>query len=244
MFQEWRHILFLHWAFPPAAIGPLLPPGLTLDTFEGRAYVGLVPFTMSGIRPTWAPAVPWLSAFHEVNVRTYVHLGGRDPGVWFFSLDAANPVAVMLARRLWHLPYHRARMTMRVDAGSGTVHYRSRRLWPGPRPADLRVRYQPSGPPEAARPGTLEHFLAERYILYARRGEALFLGRVHHEPYPLQPAKADELEEGLLAAAGIDRPIGPPLAHYAAGVRVRIFPLGPAGGPATNRVPFMAERAG
>ena len=105
MKQKWRDLLFLHWPVPPELLQPLLPPGLTIDTFEGDAYLGLVPFTMRDVRPVWAPAVPWLSHFPECNVRTYVHRGGASPGVWFFSLDAANPVAVMIARTIWKLPY-------------------------------------------------------------------------------------------------------------------------------------------
>jgi hypothetical protein len=118
MWQRWADLLFLHWPVPPDELAALLPPGLTLDTFDGQAYVGLVPFTMTGVRPVWAPALPWLSHFHETNVRTYVHCRGRDPGVWFFSLDAANPVAVKIARALWKLPYHFARMRL-ARAGNG-----------------------------------------------------------------------------------------------------------------------------
>ncbi len=110
MRQNWRELLFLHWAFASELIRPLIPPALELDLFEGMAYVGLVSFTMTGVRPTGLPAIAGLSSFHETNVRTYVHIYGRDPGVWFFSLDAANTIAVRLARGLFHLPYHRARM--------------------------------------------------------------------------------------------------------------------------------------
>ena len=110
MRQNWRHLLFLHWVVSPERLRPLVPAGLDLDLFEGRAYVGLVPFTMTDVRPLWAPAVAGLSNFHETNARTYVHRAGRDPGVWFFSLDAANPVAVALARAFFHLPYHHARI--------------------------------------------------------------------------------------------------------------------------------------
>src|SRR3954453_2487739 len=119
MRQSWRDLLFVHWACDPDAIRALIPEGLELHVLEGRAYVGLVPFTMTGVRPVGLPSVPWLSSFHETNVRTYVHRGGRDPGVWFFSLDAANPIAVRLARKLFHLPYHDARMFLERETGSG-----------------------------------------------------------------------------------------------------------------------------
>ena len=112
MLQTWSELLFLHWEVPAEAIQSLLPPGLTVDTFEGKAYVGLIPFTMSGVRPAWSPVVPGLSNFHEFNVRTYVHFEGEKPGVWFFSLDAANLIAVMIARTLWKLPYFHARMRL------------------------------------------------------------------------------------------------------------------------------------
>ena len=234
MRQRWAELLFLHWPVPPDDLRPLLPPGLTPDTFAGEAFAGLVPFTMTGVRPVWAPAVPGLSAFHEVNVRTYVHRDGGDPGVFFFSLDAANPVAVRLARWLWKLPYHFARMRLARGNGDETglgVEYDSERLWPGPVPAACRVRYRPTGTPAPAAPGTLEHFLVERYLLYTTRLSArgkmrLLRGQVHHAPYPLQPAVVDEMEESLVRAARIVRPeIPPPLAHYAREVRVEVFGL-------------------
>src|SRR5262249_12997303 len=130
MYQSWRSLLFLHWEVAQEPLRRLLPPPLELDLFEGRAYLGLVPFTMKGIRPVYLPPVAGLSNFHETNLRTYVRLNGV-PGVWFHSLDAANPVAVVLARSLFSLPYHRSRM--RLDAGQeGTFSYASERLWPGP----------------------------------------------------------------------------------------------------------------
>ncbi len=225
MRQRWAELLFLHWQVPPADVAALLPAGLELDLFEGAAYVGLVPFTMTGVRPVWAPAVAGLSNFHEVNVRTYVHCRGRDPGVWFFSLDAANPLAVLVARALWRLPYHHARMSLLRE---GTrVRYASERLWPGPRPAACRLDYEVNGTPAAATPGTLAHFLAERYVLYAAAGGRLFTGRVHHAPYPLQGARLRACEESLLRAAGLAPPKQEPLAHFAREVEVEVFALQP-----------------
>jgi len=226
MRQSWRSLFFLHWPVPVETLAPLLPPGLTLDTWRGVAYLGLVPFTMRGVRPVWSPSVPGLSDFHEVNVRTYVHREGCDPGVWFFSLDAANPAAVRLARALWHLPYHFARMAL-DRLPDGTVVYDSERLWPGPTPAACRMRARPLGTPAPAAPGTLEFFLAERYILYARKGDRLFHGRVHHAPYPLQAGVVDSLENSLTTAAGIahESTSRPPLVHYSAGVDVDVYPL-------------------
>lgn len=226
MRQRWEQLLFLHWAVDPEQVRPWLPPGLQLDTFEGRAYVGLVPFAMRGVRPVWAPALPWLSNFLETNVRTYVHHQGRDPGVWFASLDAANPVAVALARTLWHLPYFHARMSLHTQPDGATA-YRSERHTDEPDRPGLDLTYRVEGPVRPAAPGTLEHFLAERYILYARRGSVLYRGRVHHAPYPLQPARVERLTESLLAASGIERPACAPLAHSAAGVEVDVYALEP-----------------
>jgi uncharacterized protein YqjF (DUF2071 family) len=225
--QDWRDLLFLHWEVPASVLRPRVPPELDIDTFEGRAFVGLVPFTMTGVRPVWAPPLPLLSSFHEVNVRTYVHRGGRDPGVWFLSLDASSRVAVAVARTRWSLPYHFARMSLVREEG-GWVRYASERRWPGPRPARCALRYAPQGVVTPAIAGSLDHFLVERYLLYARRGERLLRGKVRHAAYPLQAGLVQGLEEDLLSANGLPRPADPPLAHYARGVAVEVFPLSPA----------------
>jgi uncharacterized protein YqjF (DUF2071 family) len=229
MRQDWHHLLFLHWAVAPEQLRPLVPSGLELDLYEGRAYVGLVPFTMTGVRPVWAPAVRGVSSFHETNVRTYVHRAGRDPGVWFFSLDAANALAVALARTFFHLSYHHARMRLTHEPGSGGVSYASQRLMhrSTSTPATCAVGCTPTGPPAPVRAGTLEHFLVERYLLYARaaRSGRLYRGQVHHTPYPVQPAEITGLDETLLAAAGIERPDEAPLAHFVRGVKVEVFSL-------------------
>ncbi len=223
MRQRWAELLFLHWEADTTQLQRLLPPGLELDTYEGRAYVGLVPFTMTGIRPTLLPPFAPLSNFHEINVRTYVHRQGRDPGVWFFSLDAANAVAVRLARAWYKLPYHFARM--RLDITSERTHYTSERLWDAPLPADCDIAYTPTGKVTRAEPDTLDHFLCERYLLYASARGCLYRGQVHHTPYPLQSASIHHCRENLIAAAGITRPDAPPIVHFAREVRVHIFPL-------------------
>lgn len=223
MFQEWRDLLFLHWEVPEAALRPHVPRSLAIDTFDGRAFLGLVPFAMHGVRPAGAPRVPGLSDFLECNVRTYVRgPDGADPGVWFFSLDAASTPAVRIARALWKLPYHRADMRLTRDGDS--VRYESVRRSDQAR---CRVVYapDPDSPPAASPPGTLEHFLAERYVLYAGDERRLFRGRVRHTPYPLRRARFHDLDQTLTDAAGI-RVDGPPiLAHHAAGVVVDVLPL-------------------
>jgi uncharacterized protein len=233
MRQKWRDLLFIHWPITPEALQPLIPAPLELDLFDGTAYVGLIPFTMTGVRPVGLPAVAGLSSFHETNVRTYVRLADRDPGVWFFNLEAANRIAVFLARRLFHLPYHYARMFLEHESpGSAgdqtTILYAGTRRWPGPLPASYSVRATPVGRVQPAAGDTLEHFLVERYILFTRRKGRLHQGRVHHLPYPIQPADILSLDETLLAAARIERPKITPLAHFAAGVDVEVFPLRPA----------------
>jgi uncharacterized protein YqjF (DUF2071 family) len=217
----WLDLSFLHWRVPVSVLRPLVPMSLEIDTYEGDAFIGLVPFTMTNVRPLWLPPVSGISSFHETNVRTYVHHAGRDPGVWFFSLDAAAWLAVAVARGMWHLPYHHARMTL--EKGPDGVRYTSQRR---AAPALCDVTCRPVSAPSAAVPGSLEHFLAERYILFADAGGgALYRGHVHHVPYPLQRASVMQIEETLLATAGVARPDDVPVAHYASRVDVEIFAL-------------------
>ncbi len=227
MYQKWRSLLFLHWTLPPETIRPLLPKGLELDLYHGEAYVGLVLFTMRDVRPAGLPAISWVSNFHETNVRTYVHAGGRDPGVWFFSLEAANRLAVVLARSLFGLPYHFARMRLSVDRDCPDfLSYQSTRLWPGPLPATSAVEARISSTkPAPVTVGTRDHFLIERYLLYTTRRGRLIRGQVHHQPYPVQPAEVLGCDESLIAATGLTRPETPPLTHYSPGVDVKIFRL-------------------
>ncbi len=221
--MRWLDLAFLHWRFPPRVVAPLLPAGVRLDTFDGDAWLGVVPFRMAGVRPRCSPALPGLSSFPEINLRTYVVAGGR-PGVWFFSLDVTRRLAVTVARRLFHLPYFHARMHCRPLAlGALDVHdrshgdgvdYASVRVG-GPR-ADFRARYRPTGPARRAPPGSVEHWLTERYCLYTtdRRGR-LLRGDVHHAPWPLQPAEVDLRGGDLFRQVGLTAPAAPPLVHFA-----------------------------
>jgi len=220
MRQIWQHLGFLHWPVARDAIARRLPPGLDVDAFEGTAYVGIVPFTIPLTR-TGRLGAPMAPAFHEINLRTYVHRGGRDPGVWFFSLDATSRLAVAGARLAYGLPYFHAAITL--EEGGGAVDYRSRRRGS---PAAFAARYQPAGPVAPAAPGSLEFFLAERYLLYSRSGSGLCTARVHHAPYPLQVAAAADVEQTLTNGAGLPpgTGVGPPaLVHYARAVDVDIF---------------------
>jgi uncharacterized protein YqjF (DUF2071 family) len=221
--QRWSELGFLHWPVPASLLRPLVPARLEVDEHEGQAYVGLVPFTVGRSRAGFLPPLPGLDRFHEVNVRTYVHLEGRDPGVWFFSLDANHRLAVAVARTVFHLAYRYASITM--ERTQPTVRFASRRVGPGPLPARCAITYAPKGPVAPARPDTLEHFLVERYVLYATAGDRLYQGRVHHAPYPLQQASVEGLDEDLVSAAGIARPADAPLAHYASMVDVEIFSI-------------------
>jgi hypothetical protein len=224
MVQRWRHLLFVHWEVPLAILRPLVPSSLTIDTFDGKALLGLVPFTMEGIRLAYLPPFPGTTAFHETNLRTYVHRNGRDPGVWFFSLDAANALAVKVARARFHLPYFKARMEMHVQ--NAAIRYASERLWPAPLPASLEAQWTvgDSLPQPAA--GSFEHFLLERYILYATSPKGtLHVGRVHHAPYPAHRASLVHLRESISTAAGFPQLGEPVSVLYSPGVDVDVFAL-------------------
>jgi uncharacterized protein YqjF (DUF2071 family) len=209
----------MHWPVAVEALRPLVPARLSLDVHEGTAYVGLTPFLVR--RARWLPMPAALGLdFLETNVRTYVHLDGREPGVYFFSLDAGSRVAVAGARLGFGLPYFHARMEIRQR--DRVVNYSAQRL-SGPRPR-LNLSYEPGEPLGESAPGTVEHFLLERYLLHVERAGALWTVQVHHAPYPAQRARVLDIHDELIGADGIPQPIGPPpLVHYAAGVDVEIF---------------------
>lgn len=219
MHQSWRHLLFLHWSVPPEQLTRHLPPGLTLDTFEGRAYIGLVPFTMMNIRFRGLPVLGRTGAFHETNVRTYVRRGDQI-GVWFFSLDATEPLAVRVARKFWGLPYHDANISLNAFEEVGYVLNR-----PDPHAASLEVRYRPRGSPSPTTPGTIEHFFVERYDLFSVKGANCFSGRVVHPPYSIQPVEIQFLNQDMFRGI-LDESLGPPeFACYSPGVDVDVCKL-------------------
>lgn len=218
MAMVWHDLLFAHWRVPARDVQGVLPAPLTCDTFEGDAYIAVVPFRMTGVRAWGLPGVPGLSAFPETNVRTYVTLGGK-PGVYFFSLDAANRLAVRVARRWFHLPYMDAVMTCR--ARDGWVEYASRRVHGGAPPAVLLARYRPVGSVLQSSPGSLEHFLTERYGMYMLDPLGRVLrGDIHHAPWPLQRAEAEVAECTMLDWLGLRQNREPDHLLYARRIEV------------------------
>lgn len=213
MAMQWHDLLFMHWPIAVSTIRQYIPRALEIDVYDGTAWLGIVPFRMAGVRPRWMPALPWLSAFSELNVRTYVSAGGK-PGVWFFSLDAGNPLAVEGARDVFHLNYYYARMECQSRAEG--VSYKSQRRHHGAPGASLAVRYRPTGAAYQSQRGTLEHWLTERYCLYSanRRGMA-WRGEIHHAPWPLQRAEAEIGENTMTAQIDLRLPDTRPVLHFA-----------------------------
>lgn len=222
MEQTWERLLFAHWALPADRLKGLIPPELELDTFDGSAWVAVVPFDMSGIRLRGLPPIPGTSAFPECNMRTYVTVQGK-PGVYFFSLEAANALAVALARRFVHLPYYRA--DMRIAEADGLVRYASRRTHRGAPDAEFEGEYAPVSETFRAEAGSLEAWLTDRYCLYTVYRGRVYRGNIHHKPWPLQRASADIRRNTLAAASGIELPGAAPLLHYASALDVWIWPL-------------------
>ncbi len=225
--QTWRDLLFAHWPVPVEMLRPLIPASLDVDTFDGAAWVGVVPFHMTGVRLRRTPFSPVAGAFPELNVRTYVTPHGameKKPGVWFFCLDAGSPVAVAVARAWYHLPYFIARMSVRADGEA--IRYTSRRTHRGASPAAFTAMYGSTAPIALSEPGTLAHWLTERYCLYTtdRRGH-LYQGDIHHPHWPLQAADAAIAVNTMAAAHGITLPETVPILHFARRLDVRCWPI-------------------
>jgi len=219
MRQKWRDLLFLHWSFDADVVQRTLPPGLFVDCWQGKAWVGIVPFFMCGVRPAGLPAVPWLSDFLELNVRTYVRDAQGRSGVWFYSLDCNQPVAVWIARTFFHLPYFNA--TMKATKTTGVSYESARRAGP-----KAIYSYKALSLPSPAKEDSQEAFLVERYRLFSKKRDDLFAGSVWHEPYGLATVDVPLWSPEPLRLAGFD--VGtrqPEHATVSAGVDVSIYPL-------------------
>lgn len=210
MTQTWHDLLFAHWPVNASQLRAKIPQDFTLDLFDGSAWLGIVPFYMTNVGPRAVPALPWVSEFAELNVRTYVRVAD-DPGIFFFSLDAGSALAVHAARTMLNLPYFTAEMSVRSD--DGTIQYDSRRDGFGP-DAEFSASYAPTGPPSAAQPGSLEYFLTERYCLYnLNHHDEPYRLDIHHPPWLLRPARAEFRVNSMADVQGIKLPDEPPVLH-------------------------------
>lgn len=224
MYHRWEMLAFLHWAYDPDVVRRLIPPPLTLETFDNMAWVGLVPFYM-GVNAPGIPRLRWLSNFCETNVRTYVRDELGNSGIWFFSLDAERFPAVAAARIGFRLPYMWSRMNLKVDAGIRT--YTAVRRWPTDPGEHVhsRVRIEVGRPFQPAELTDRDHFLTARWRLFSvggASGKFRRFANAQHDPWPLYKAALHELDDDLVTAAGLPTPNGDPLVHYSPGVDVRI----------------------
>lgn len=216
MFQRWRWLTFLHWRFEADAIRRLVPAPLTLDTYDGAAWVGLTPFLLTSLRPPRAPSLPWISQFPETNVRTYVRGPDGEPGIWFFTLEADRLAGVAGARLLYRLPYRWA--DMRVLRSGRIVEYESARKWPfGSGGTSIAIH---AGEPMEA--NEFDHFLTARYRLYTIWGQRCAFAQIEHAPWPLHSARILRLRQSLIERSGVPAPSGVPVVHYSPDLYVRI----------------------
>ncbi|MCW5963730.1 MAG: DUF2071 domain-containing protein [Bryobacterales bacterium] len=227
MSMVWRDLAFLHWPVKAEALRPLVPPGLSIDTLDGSAWLGAVPFAMEAVCPRFTPRIPSISDFPELNLRTYVTCEGK-PGVFFFSLDAASWLGVRMARRFFHLPYFDARI--RCQQTSNGIDYESERTHKRAPHAKFQASYRAIGAPSQSSPGSAEHWLTERYCLYAASPDGrLFRGDIHHAPWSLQRAECDIRTNGLGEQIGVPLTGPPVFAHFAASLYVKAWLITPVG---------------
>jgi uncharacterized protein YqjF (DUF2071 family) len=232
MGQTWADLLFCHWPVSEEQLRPHVPERLPLDRFDGTPWLSITPFEVRGTRARGTLPPPVLSRFPELNVRTYVTLGGR-PGIWFLSLDAASRLAVATARWLYRLPYLRA--DMEIGRDGEWIAYRSERRDPRGAPARFEARYRPAGGVRHPAPGSLEAWLVERYRLYTVDGEnRIFAGDIHHAPWTLRDADVEIRANTMTAPHGIALP-GAPIAQFARRRDVVFWPLRPALSPRARR---------
>lgn len=222
MNQSWGKLLFIHWRVKEELLRPLIPKGLEIDTFDGSAWIGVVPFTIWGMRafPPFLPPVPGFSSMHELNVRTYVYVDDI-PGVWFFTLDCTSAAATMAARSLYFLNYLNAEIELE-QSGDTIDYFLEREDDP---PATFKATWQIGETLKYSQPGSLEFFLTERYALFSERDGELYLARIHHPPWPLQKATLSSFESTMIESLGLPTPEGTALLHYAEELNVDIWPL-------------------
>jgi uncharacterized protein YqjF (DUF2071 family) len=217
MGQSWERLAFLHWPVDAETLSAVLPPEVEPDQFDGSAWIGVTPFEIHSFRLRLTLPVPFISTFPEINVRTYVTSEDK-PGIWFMSLDTSNWLAVLAARKAYRLPYHHASQATRKR--DGWIEFASQRG-----NAHFAGRYRPASDVYQARPGTFEHFMAERYCLYTlNEREELLRGDIHHKPWPLQPAEVQIGGNSMARPYGIEL-TGAPRAHYAERVDVVFWRL-------------------
>jgi len=221
MTQTWEHLLFANWPVPADAIRRLIPEELEVDTYDGQAWISVIPFLMSGIRLRVCPVIPYTSTFTEINVRTYVK-SKTQAGVFFLTLDASNPLVTRIAKAWYRLPYYHAKMSFQQQREQ--IEFRSSRM--GFVPADFYGRYRPVDKCFHPREGTIEHWLTERYIHYCKCAATsqVFHGEVFHQPWKLQEAKAEIDINTMTQNLNITLSNQPTLVYYSRGVEALIWP--------------------
>ena len=219
MRQTWKNLTFLHWRYEAETVRPALPPQLTLDTFDGSAWIGLAPFVLAGVQPFGLPAMPWISQFPETNVRTYVLGPDGKPGVYFFTLEADRLIGVLAARAWYKLPYRWA--AMRVTAGERLIEYHSRRhRMFGKGSTDVAIEVD-----DKLNTRDFDHFLTARFRLYTVHKSHLGFCEIDHDPWPLQEGRVIRLNEDLIANSSVPAPVGEPFVHFSRELHVRVGPL-------------------
>ena len=226
LYEKWHDLLFLHWEYDSQTIQRTLPKVLYVDTFEQKAYLGVVPFVMRDVRSRWFPSILSVSNFQEINARTYVYDHNGTPGVWFYSLDANHSFAVKMARLFFNLPYFHASMTAEYDPDHKEILYSSHRYGTEVH-LKSRFHYRSISDAYFATPGTLEFFFIERYVLFAySKRDKLYSGRVWHSPYPLTDVEVDDLDENVLCLDAFQKPLrAPDHKIMSRGVDVDVFEL-------------------
>lgn len=222
MQQSWCKLLFMHWRLPVETLRAVVPRQLSIDTYEGEAFVAVTPFTIRGMRASFLPPIPGLSEMHELNVRTYVHYKGT-PGVYFLSLDASSIIAVIGARTFFLVPYFTAEMNFTQDGRK--IVYHSRRTHRDAPPAAFDATWKFGEPLGESQPGSREFFLTERYCFFTVSGESVYRCRIHHAPWQLRAAEVSAFKSSMIEAHHLPTPTGKPLLHYSEELTVDVWTL-------------------